>query len=60
MNYRKTKSGSKVKYDSNPENDYQDGYNAGRRYGAKREPSVFLWGIAVGMAIELLLFIFIV
>jgi len=31
--YRKTSAGTKVKYDSNPKNDYADGYNAAtRRY----------------------------
>jgi hypothetical protein len=30
--YRKTPSGRNVKYDTDPSNDYQDGYNAGRRY----------------------------
>lgn len=30
--YRKNKNDKTVKYDSNPENDYSDGYNAGRRY----------------------------
>jgi hypothetical protein len=35
MTYKKTSNGKKVKVDKNPDNDYNDGYNAGRRYPSK-------------------------
>lgn len=33
--WRENKDGKRVKVDSDPENDYQDGYNSGRRFQGK-------------------------
>lgn len=38
----------KVKYDHNPKNDYDDGYNAGRRRARREISNSFLLGVIVG------------
>lgn len=41
-----------IKVDSDPKNDYQDGYNAGRRHERRMHVFWAIWWLAVGMAVE--------
>lgn len=51
--WQKQKFGAKVKVDSDPSNDYMDGYNARERYWKKRLPRVIITGILVGQVLEI-------
>lgn len=57
--YRKSSSGSVVKFDSDPSNDFQDGANSRDRYWRKRLSWIVagtaLIFLALGMALELVL-----
>lgn len=48
--YRETTNGRTVKYDSDPTNDYSDGYNAGRRYQSQ-EPKRPWWLLPLLLAL---------
>lgn len=52
--YRETKSGREVKYDSDPANDYSDGYNAGRRYTPVAPVKTKLWPLLLLLLLGLL------
>lgn len=57
--WRTKKDGSKVKVDSRPENSYDDGYNAGRRWANKHTKLsmvvyIFLSGLIMGYCLALL------
>lgn len=53
--YRKTTNDRTVKYDSDPKNDYSDGYNAGRRYLPTETPKLWLLVLLL-LALLLVLF----
>lgn len=48
--YHKNSNGEEVKFDSNPDNDYSDGYNAGRRYNKPRRYGWLLL-LLIGLAL---------
>lgn len=52
--YRKTSNERTVKYDSNPANDYSDGYNAGRRYEEPKKKSKKPWWLIPLLLLALL------
>lgn len=54
MAYQKNKNGKTVKFDKDKSNDYQDGYNAGRRY-AKEGNSKLRTVFYIVMALLLLM-----
>lgn len=55
--YRETPSGKTVKYDSDPTNDYSDGYNAGRRYETPEPPKKTPWWLWLLLLLPLLIFL---
>lgn len=55
--YRKSTSGTKVKFDKDPSNNYTDGYGAGRRFEKKYHFPYFLIGVSIGMILELVLWV---